>query len=323
MDNKNYEYQIKHFESAISFLSDKLRFALCKIPPKIKQNAQEIRIRVNRNISVICPNNTLFVSNSGDVSSNAYGTQNIKVYQRDIEISFCKLCDDSVYSFQNQISNGFVTAKGGHRVGICGTAVVQNSKVVNIKDISSLNIRIAKDHFGCAKPILDFFNRNQIKNTLIIGPPSSGKTSLLRDLARELSLMDLGGVKPKIVIVDERNEIAATHKGIPQFDIGLSDVLSEFSKSDGIIQAVRSLSPDVVICDEIGTESDLESIIKCINCGAKIVASIHAENKEDFRKKNISEKLIDICGFENLVFLKSSSSPGAIQDFIKSDELKL
>jgi stage III sporulation protein AA len=142
----------------------------------------------------------------------------------------------------------------------------------------------------------------------------------LRDIARNISL-GIRIKKPiKTVIIDERSEIAGASNWHYEFDVGLCDVMNAFPKSIGIEMAVRCLSPECIICDEIGTENDLEELINCANCGVKLIASVHAKDKEDFFKKNISQTLISKCGFENLVFLRSSENAGEIHQIIKASE---
>lgn len=311
-----------HFDSAIYFLSDEIKNSLIKIPSEIKKSTQEIRLRVNKAISLICANKNFFIKNSGAVTENYQDNDVLKIDKNTLEKSFYSLCEYSVYSFENQISKGFITAKGGHRIGLCGTAVIKNGEISSIREITSMNIRIAKEFPGCSLEIMNFLN-NSLENTLIIGPPSSGKTSILRDISRNISLGTNIKKSIKTVIIDERCEIAGVSNSHTEFDVGLCDVMNAFPKSIGIETAIRCLSPECIICDEIGGENDMDELIKCANCGVKLIASVHARNKDDFFKKSISKTLISKCGFENLVFLENSQNAGKINQIIKaSDFLK-
>ena len=321
MYEKSQENENNCFDSAIYFLSDEIKNSLIQIPDNIKKSVQEIRLRENKAVSIICAEKIFFVKNPGKVTENYQDGNVLKTDKTTLEKSFYNLCEYSVYSFENQILNGFITAKGGHRIGLCGTAAFKNGEISALKEITSMNIRIAKEFLGCSLKITDIL-KNSFENALIIGPPSSGKTSILRDIARNISL-GINIKKPlKTVIIDERSEIAGNSNGSSEFDIGLCDVMNAFPKSIGIEMAIRCLSPECIICDEIGGKNDLNELIKCANCGVKLIASIHAQSQNDFFKKSISEILISKCGFENLVFLGGSQNAGKIIQIIKASEFK-
>ncbi len=321
MCEKNTEAENSYFDSAIYFLDEKIKNSLIEIPENIKKNAQEIRLRVGKAVSVVCAEKNFFIKNYGIITENHQDSEILKIDKNTIEKSFYNLCEYSVYSFENQISNGFITAKGGHRIGLCGTAALKNGKISSIKEITSLNIRIAKEFLGCSLEIISVLD-NFFENTLIIGSPSSGKTSILRDVARNISLGINIKKQIKTVIIDERCEIAGISCSYPRFDIGLCDVMNAFPKSVGIEMAIRCLSPECIICDEIGDENDMDELIKCANCGVNLIASIHAKNKDDFFRKNISKTLISKCGFENLVFLDIAKNAGKINQIIKASDFK-
>ena len=243
--------------------------------------AKELRFFVKKPIQVVYRCDSEFISKEGnpcvaDSTGNA-------LLQKDIETIFMALCEYSVHSYRDEICRGFLTIRGGHRAGICGTAIYQNGKVENVKEISSINLRLAHEVIGCADPIYQTIIKRPLKNLLIIGPPGSGKTTVLRDLARQL-----GNGKRHVSIVDERMEIAGMFEGVPGFDLGDScDVLNGYQKSDGILSAVRAMSPDVVICDEFGGEEDLRSAFFAIKSGVTVIATMHAENFEELAEKDI------------------------------------
>lgn len=218
-----------------------------------------------------------------------------KIYsQKDIQNIFSVLCDYSVHSYNEEIKKGFITIDGGIRIGICGTAIYDEEKIVGIKDISSLNIRIPHEIFGVSDKI---FHLHKNGGMLIIGPPCSGKTTLLRDLARKLS------EEIKTVIVDERSEIAATVKGMPSFNVGKASVLNEFYKKDGIIISARAFSPQIIICDELGGKGDFESSVFAMKSGCNIIASMHAFDFGDFITKPGTYEIIKSGIFRNFIFL--------------------
>ena len=202
---------------------------------------------------------------------------------REIAEIFAEICRYSVYSFENDIARGFITLDGGHRVGICGTCVYKNGKIETIREISSLNIRIAHEITGCSDELFSCVFADKPRSLLLGGAVMSGKTTILRDLARRLS------ERFRVVIIDERGEISASVKGVPSFDVGLNtDVLCGCEKSDGIIMALRTLSPEIIICDEIA--NDENALEQCAFCGTKIIASAHAGSlSELFSRPSLSK----------------------------------
>lgn len=187
----------------------------------------------------------------------------------DIEECFQELCRCSVHSFSREISEGYITLAGGHRVGISGTAVMSGGRVETMRDISSLCIRLAHEVHGCAQELYDRALGGEMHSLLLLGKPLSGKTTVLRDLARIL------GADRRVVVIDSRNELAACCRGSVCLDVGENtDVLAGFPKAEGILLALRSLSPEVIICDEIGDDS--EAVRQCLFCGVKLIAAAHA-----------------------------------------------
>lgn len=294
MPNKK---DVKIFNDLINIFPERLKSFLFTIPDEIKSAALEIR--VNKKIRVFCEKS--FFSLDPEVSV------------QDISEIFKKLCNYSVYSFQEQIKNGFVTFLGGHRVGIASSAVLENGQITGIKEISSLNLRIAREFKNCSKNIYEIIKVSS-KGALIVGPPLSGKTTILRDLARLFSS------ESKVTIVDERFEIAACNEGKAQLDVGSSDVLSGFPKSEGILRAVRCLSPNVIICDEIGTLKETKAINEALNSGVKVIASIHASSEKEILKKPQILWLFYSGAFEKIIIL-SSVSIGNIEKILEVSEV--
>lgn len=218
-------------------------------------------------------------------------------------------CENSIYSYQNQIANGFITINGGHRVGISGSCVIEDGRVKNINYIYSLNIRVAKQVIGaCNKIIKDIvnFEENSIYNTLIVALPGAGKTTILRDLIRTLS----GGIKEmkfkavNVSVVDERGEIAALYKGKPQNDLGVKvDILENVSKAIGINMLVRAMSPKIIVVDEIGNVEDIKAINYAMCSGTKGIFSAHGNTLEDLYLNPIIKELINLNIIERIIFL--------------------
>ena len=299
---------IQDFTEILTNFNPFIRTALIKIPDKIKNNIQEICIRINSSIIIFTQNKSYFVGKNGEITPE--DPKNLLISQNDILETMKILCNFSIYSYQNQIKEGFITLKGGHRVGISGTAVINNNEIINISDISSINFRISREVLGCSDRIFDKFGLD-IGGTLIIGPPSSGKTTILRDIARKLSTSFDGDKLIKVSIIDERREIAASYQGVPQRDIGFSDVLSGFPKAEGIIRAIRTLSPKIIICDEIGGVEDAEAIKKSLNSGVGIIASIHAKSTDEMANSFRIKNILSSGAIKRAVLL--DSNPGKIK----------
>lgn len=218
----------------------------------IENNLQEIRIRCNRPV--------ILKLRQADVIIE------YEVSQTEILQTLERLCNNSIYAYKNQICEGFLTVKGGHRVGVTGTAVIENGLVINLKYVTSLNFRIAREVLDCSNKILgEVIDRdnNTIYTTLIVSPPGMGKTTILRDTIRKISngIPSLDFKGKTCGVVDERGEIAAMYQGIPQNDIGMrTDVIENISKAKGMKMLIRSMAPEIIACDEIGSKEDVEAI---------------------------------------------------------------
>ena len=251
----------------------------------------EIRIRVNREVILKDREREYIIGRNG---KPYIATKEV------IERIFESICSNSVYAFTEEISNGFITIFGGHRVGIAGKPLYKDGKIYSIKDISGLNFRIAREIKGVADNIIPKIKvNNEFVNTLIISPPGLGKTTLLRDLVRQISNMGYN-----VSLVDERSEIAGCFLGVPQNDIGLrTDVMDLSKKSDGIKLMVRSMKPDFIATDEIGTDEDAEAIEYALNSGVKILATAHGDKIEDLYKSKKMKELLQFDVFKKIVLI--------------------
>ncbi len=307
----------KPFDGAISFLPSSLNRILSEISEEIKEKTYEIRLRAGKCIVLKTQDGTLFA----DKEKVTYiFTEDLhKVTGQEIKESFNRLCNYSVYSHVENIAQGFITLNGGHRVGICGTAVNENNRIASIKSVSSLNIRIAKEFKGCADEIISNVFKKGLTDVIIAGPPSSGKTTLLRDIVRQASSGRLGDYH-KVTVVDERCEIAPMYDSECDFDLGPdADVLSSFSKADGIMCALRTLSPDLIVCDEIGTTNECEAIKSGLNSGVCFALSIHASDICELKNKPQFKSLVQSGINANVVIL--GSTPCKIKEIIQIGEI--
>lgn len=318
MDEIKSAQRFDEAAESLGKISNKFRLTL-----KEKAAAQEIRMRIGKPVMISLPNGSAFIRTDGTLS-NVYSNNLLTAWQENMQEAFNLICNYSVHSHQREIKNGFVTIKGGHRAGICGTAVTENDTVSNIRDISSINLRIARDIEGAAKDTAKFIvNGEKVFGAIIFGPPGCGKTTVLRDLARRLSKGTQNNKYYRVSVIDERGEIAACFQGSAQNDLGPScDVLDGYPKGEGIMQAVRCLSPDVVICDEIGSEEDAKAIEMSINAGVSIIASAHAGNINELLSRPQIKRLLKAGAFKCAVKLYGREAPGTVEETYDENHLK-
>ena len=260
------------------------------------ETIDEIRLRVNRPISVSIGDKDLLLDT---VASAA-----------DIEHTFKTAFSYSMHSYSKELAHGYITTKGGNRVGICGTAVTASGRenVDTLKYISSINIRIAREIKGCADTIMKTCFSDELSGVLVVGAPSSGKTTILRDITRQL------GTRYKISLIDEQGEISATHRNIAQNDIGaLTDVFFGYPKHIGIETAVRVMSPRAVIVDEIGTDDDAKALELALHSGVKLITAVHGASFVEARQKPAVKRLIKQSAFQWVVELCPSREKKVIK----------
>ncbi len=267
---------MKDINMCKKYLSENIRNI---VMDKLKY-AEEIRLRIGQNVRIKCFNEEICFD--------------YKVSKEDIKEIYEKMTRYSVYAFKDEIKCGYITLEGGYRVGLAGSIIEEEGSVVGIKNISSLNIRIAREIKGCCESIINFIKGNVI----IISPPCCGKTTLLRDIIRVWS--DFG---QNICVIDERNEISGSYCGISQLDVGKrTDVLVNVKKKNGFEMALRAMSPNVIAVDEIGFEDDITALKNALNCGVYILCTVHSYDFDILKKRGIS-KLVEEKVFDTYIFL--------------------
>lgn len=268
------------------------------------ESIHEIRLRTGRPVGVVSFGKEKFVTEKGSLTEHPDLCR--KLVREDLEYSFRAVCDYSIHSYKREISEGFITLEGGNRVGICGSAVTEDGMVTALKYVSGLNFRIAGQALGCAEEVCRLFD-DGLCSVLIIGPPMSGKTTIIRDMCRIL------GKSHRVSVIDERGEIGAVYQGVPQNDVGeLTDVFDGYPKATGIMTAVRVMSPEVIVCDEIGSSEDCYALLSSANTGVNIIASVHGRDLAGVSRRKYLGEIIENGIFERYVMLGSGGRIGKI-----------
>ena len=274
---------------------------------------RELRLRVNGPFIVLVGSKEYFVSEKGAFVGQAEDAYLVKA--RDIKETLEYISSFSLYAYEDEIRQGYITIAGGHRVGLAGKVVLDRGKVRSVKHISFINIRMSHERKGCGNVLLPYiYDDKSIYHTLIISPPGCGKTTLLRDVVRLISDGDEEHPGVNVGVVDERSEIGASYMGVPQNDVGIrTDVLDCCPKALGMLMMIRSMSPQVVAVDEIGKHEDIDALAYAMNCGCKMIATVHGDSIEDIKNKPVLRKLIEEKLFRRFVVLNGSGMPGRVE----------
>ncbi|MDK2802467.1 MAG: hypothetical protein KFW09_03735 [Oscillospiraceae bacterium] len=305
------------FNKILEKISDDIKQIILKTPDDIKVQVREIRLRENTPICLITGTETFFLDDKGNPSRKIVKNC-FKLNNKNILETFEIIAEESLHSYQKEIKEGFITIDGGHRVGFCGTAINQDDKIFNLKDINSINFRIAKQTYGMWNGIFSKIFKDGLSSVLVIGPPSSGKTTFLKDIIYYLS-SGIRGNFYKVSAIDERGELGS----IQYKNVLTCDFFRGYGKSDGVEIAIRTMSPDVIVFDEIGLK-DMKTIDKIMHCGVEIITSIHGKTFDDILNKKEIVEMVKSGVFKYGIILDSGENIGNILKVIdfggKKDE---
>lgn len=265
---------------------------------------QEIRLRLDRPMALCVKGNKRLPNQHGQVVSSKEFREVLEYISR-----------YSLYAFEEEIKRGFLTIPGGHRIGLAGQVVAENGRVKTMKHISFLNIRIAHEVKDCANPVMPYlFERGDFLSTLIASPPGAGKTTLLRDIIRQVASGGKMFTEKTVSVIDERSEIAGSYMGKPTKDVGIHcDVLDACTKAEGVSMMIRSMAPEIIAVDEIGTKEDFEVLQMALTTGCALLATIHGNSMKQLREKPLLQRMFAEKMFQRIIFLENNCIPGQVR----------
>lgn len=304
-------------EEVIQILPLKIRNLLAGCDLYFNQ-LQEIRLRIGRPVVLFSDNKKYFLSEHKGLTTSF---QKAYVFTKeDSRQALEYISNYSLYAYEEQLKQGFLTIRGGHRIGITGSVVLERGKIKTLKHISGMNVRIAHQIKGCAMELYQRCQKNgKLLPTLIIAPPGCGKTTLLRDLIR---LVSNGG--QTVGVVDERSEIGASYQGILQNDLGIfTDVLDGCPKDEGMNMLIRSMAPDVIAVDEVGSREDVDALFFCAYRGCTMLATTHGKSRDSLERNPFMKDIVDKKMFQRYVILDAFGKPGTIKKIVNENGVEI
>ncbi|MGM9592458.1 MAG: ATPase, T2SS/T4P/T4SS family [Oscillospiraceae bacterium] len=273
------------YEKAIELLPRRLLTECSCIPAS---EAEEFRLRAGRKAAVLIGGTEIPISD-------------VLIEKSDIDCVIERATNASVHTAQSSIAKGFINCSGGIRIGLCGTGIIDDGKVTGMRGISSLAIRIPHEIRGCGQAAIDRIKAEPRGSVLILSPPGYGKTTFLRECIRQLS--DSG---KRVSVADERGELAAVHRGVPQFDLGnASDIMSGVPKAQAVMMLLRAMNPQIIALDEISSPEDAEAAETASGCGVRLIATAHAADKSELHSRPVYRRLLELGVFKNAVVIEN------------------
>lgn len=318
-EKREQQYVDKIYQEIIPYLAPGLREIIANLPEDTINELEEIRLRVQAPVLLRTRTKDIIFNNAGIITediNHAYICTN-----ENLQKTVLLLSNSSFYALEEELQKGYLTLPGGHRVGFVGRGVLDKGHIKTLKQISSINIRIARFISGAADEVMKYLiDDHNFRHTLIVSPPRCGKTTVLRDIVAHLSngfpqfpAVDVG-------VVDERSEIAGCKNGIPQMPVGYrTDILDACPKAEGMMMLVRSMAPHVIATDEIGSQEDIMAIQEVINAGIKLLATAHGANLEELLKRPVLSQIIKEKVFERYIILSRQKGPGTIEGIYNRD----
>lgn len=310
-------------EQVLGLFPEYLRFRWRKAAQSAA-GLQEIRLRAKKPVILLINGKEWFMEESGELTKEAKRARDLP--EEELEAVLKHICKYSLYAYEEEFSKGFISAEGGFRVGIAGEVIMRRDGTVkNIRSVSSLNIRVAHQVCGTGERALPYlYEKGRPVSTLIVSPPGCGKTTLLRDLIRLVSDGDKNRAGRTVGVVDERSELAGCVQGIPANDLGCrTDVLDGCPKDVGMMMLLRSMSPQVVAVDELGSEADVRALEQVMKCGCSVLATVHASSYEELCRKRFMEKLVEGRAFGRYLVLGRRDGSFLIEEVLDQDGSRL
>lgn len=307
------------FDRAAGYLPAGLREALRGIPFSLRNEIQEIRIRAGAPLFLSAPSGEWAVTAAGQITSRAEEEGRI-CSRQELEETFEALCEYSVHTHQQELRQGYISTRNGCRAGVAGAAVVENGRIVSMRGITSVCIRVARPHPGCAAALANSLidSRGHVHSALLCGEPSSGKSSLLRDLARQFS-QGLAGRRYRVSVIDERGELSGVPEAPGQSSLQNCDVLLYCPKPAGIGQAVRCLAPDVLLFDELGSEDEVDAVTAGLFAGVAAIASAHCRDRKSLLCRKAIRRALESGAFDYVVMLAGRGRPGEVAGIFETE----